>query len=345
MNFVCYDDWHQLPDSAGALFSKSANDSVFSSRTWLEGVAGHVTGEDQTLVLACVVSADKVLAILPLVRSTANIWASLRHRYTPHYRLLLANEDRAQVLACLARGLNQLPLQALLFEPLIDDDSIIDELQRSMESAGFCSERIFRHYNWIYRVQGRSYQAYMAERPARLRNTLARKMRKLEREHGYDVRLFKSDEAPRAMSDYYAVYRASWKANEQYTGFMDEIVAGFSGAGWIRLAVLYIKGQPAAAQLWFVHHGRASIFRLSYDEKWKQYSPGSILTSRLMEHVIETDKVSEIDFLTGNEAYKQDWMSERRECFALSCIKAKAAEPASRYMPVVESIKRIFNRR
>jgi hypothetical protein len=45
-----------------------------------------------------------------------------------------------------------------------------------------------------------------------------------------------------------------------------------------------------------------------------------------MEYVIDTDRVEEIDFLTGNDAYKQDWMSERRERFLLSCVKISAPQ-------------------
>ena len=295
------------------------------------------------MALACVVAENKVMAILPLIMSAGNTWYSLKHRYTTHYSLLLVDDDQEQVLACLGQGLSQLPLNALLLEPVANDDSRLDGLQRIMETAGFKCDRIFRHYNWIYRVQGQSYDDYMAARPTRLRNTISRKKRKLEREHGYEIRLFTGDEVPRSMSDYYAVYSASWKANEQYIGFLDGIVAGFSRQGWSRLAVLYVNGQPAAAQLWFVLHGKANIFRLAYDEAWKPYSPGSILTSFLMEYVIDTDKVEEVDFLTGNDAYKQDWMSDRRERFALSCVKS--VKPAGKYKLFVESLKRILKKR
>ena len=211
-----------------------------------------------------------------------------------------------------------------------------------MQTAGFTCEYIFRHYNWIYRVQEQSYEDYIAARPARLRNTITRKSRKLLREHGYEVRLFTGKEVPQAMADYYSVYSASWKAHEQYADFLDSVVLAFSEVGWPRLAILYIKGQPAAAQLWFVAHGKASIFRLAYDEAWRQYSTGSMLTSFLMEYVIDTDKVKEIDFLTGNDFYKQDWMSERRERFLLSCIKS--TKPASKLQQFVESLKRGFER-
>jgi CelD/BcsL family acetyltransferase involved in cellulose biosynthesis len=141
------------------------------------------------------------------------------------------------------------------------------------------------------------------------------------------------------MADYHAVYTASWKANEQYVDFLDGMVAALSKPGWSRLAVLYVGNSPVAAQLWFVVHGRASIFRLAYDEAWRQYSPGSILTGHLMEYVIDTDRVEEIDFLTGNDAYKQDWMSERRERFLLSGVKNVA--PKAWYRRIYESMRRM----
>ncbi|MCK5723564.1 MAG: GNAT family N-acetyltransferase, partial [Gammaproteobacteria bacterium] len=226
------------------------------------------------MALVCVVAGNKVMAILPLMKCVGNTWYALKHRYTSLYSLLLTDHDQfenqlqlqQQVLACLSQGLSQLPVNAFLLEPVADDDSNLNDFQRSMETDGFSCDRIFRQYNWIYRVQGQSYQDYMAARPAKLRNTISRKKRKLEREHGYEIGLFTDDEVPQKMADYYAVYNSSWKANEQYVDFLDGMVLGFSKQGWSRLAVLYVKGQPVAAQLWFVSHGKANIFRLSYDE-------------------------------------------------------------------------------
>ena len=347
MKFVCYSDWDQLPDIASALFEQAEKDSLFFSRMWFESVAAMACDDDQLILLACVVDGSKVMAILPLIKSggknAGKIGYAIKHRYTSLYSLLITDEDQQRVLTCLVEGFSQLPLNGLILEPVADNDNKLNALKRVMETAGFNCEYSFRHYNWIYRAQGQSFEDYMAARPTKLRNTISRKKRKLEREHGYDIRLFTGDDVPQAMSDYYTVYTASWKANEQYTDFMDGIVARFSKQGWSRLAILYVKEQPVAAQLWFVVHSKASIFRLSYDEAWKPYSPGSILTSYLMKYVIDIDKVEEIDFLTGNDAYKQDWMSERRERFALSCVKS--VKPAGRFELFIESLKGMLKRR
>lgn len=229
MKFVCYTDWDQLPESADALFAQGEKGSIFFSRPWFENLAAKALYDEQSLVLVCVLAGDEVLAILPLMRRPGNTWFSLSHRYTTHYSLLLADTDQQRVLACLAEGLSQLQLRGVLLEPVADNDDRMSGLRRSMEAAGFCCDYSFRLYNWILRVNGQSYEDYMAARPARLRNTIVRKKRKLEREHGCEIRLFTGDEVPRAMSDYHAVYGASWKANEQYADFLDGIVAGFRG--------------------------------------------------------------------------------------------------------------------
>jgi hypothetical protein len=340
MKFVCYTEWNQLPASANALFEQGEKESIFLSRPWFESLTAAALDDDHTMVLACVQAGDVVTAILPLMQSAGNTWYSLRHGYTPLYSLLLADVDQEQVLSCLAQGLSESRVNGLLLEPVANDGKLA-LLQKILGTEGYRCDQIFRGYNWIYRLQEQTFEVYMAGRPAKLRNTISRKKRKLERDHGYTIRLFTGNDVPHGMSDYETVYDASWKQNEPDNArFQDCLVEAFSKAGWSRLAVLYVKEQPVAAQLWFVHQGKASIFRLAYDKKWRQYSTGSILTSFLMEYVIDTDKVEEIDFLTGNDAYKQDWMSERRERFVLSC--KKIVRPPSKYELVVGSMKRIL---
>lgn len=320
MEFVCYTGLEQLPESATALFAQAGKESVFFSRSWFENLLKNGLDDDQTPLLSCVVEGDNVLAMLPLLRRDGENYYPLKHLYTSLYTLLIAEDRQQVVLACLARGLRQLPVQSLQLDPVEEEDRNLQSLQVAMASAGFSCERYFRFRNWIHRVEEASFADYMLARPSRVCNTIARKKRKLEREHGYHIRLYTNNNLQQGLTDYNAVYTASWKANEIFEPFIQGLAEHFSKEGWLRLAVLYIGEQPAAAQFWFVAHGKASIFKLAYDEAWKRYSPGSILIAYLMEYVIDTDKVKEIDFLTGNDSYKQDWMSERRDRWRLSYI-------------------------
>jgi CelD/BcsL family acetyltransferase involved in cellulose biosynthesis len=83
--------------------------------------------------------------------------------------------------------------------------------------------------------------------------------------------------------------------------------------GWLRLGLLTLDDQPLAAQIWIVKDGKASIFKLAYDGEYAKFSPGSILTKALLRHVIDIDRVTEVDYLAGDDDYKKDWMSHRRE--------------------------------
>ena len=344
MNFACYADWRDLPASVDQLFASAEKESIFFSRPWFENLLENGLDEKQALLLACVLDGQKVVALLPLTRCETGHAYPLKHLYSSLYTLLLAKNRQQEILACLINGLRQLPLLSLQLDPIAEDDGNLLILQQALESHGFSCHRYFRFYNWIHRTEGESFADYMQARPSRVRNTVNRKRRKLEREQGYLIRLFTDEQIDEALSDYRIVYKASWKANEVFEPFIDGLAKRFSEAGWLRLAILYIQDQPVAAQFWFVAHGKASIFKLAYDEAWKRYSPGSILIAYLMEQVIDSDKVEEIDFLTGNDAYKQDWMSERRQRWRLSCIdntplRARDNNILKKFLAVLKSLK------
>jgi hypothetical protein len=317
MKFTCYSRWRELPPGVEQLFASCAETSMFMSREWFETLEATTLKETQTLMLACVVDRENVLALLPLVSDDGQHWQSLNHRYTALVSLLVTDREQDAVVDCLAEGLSRLDVVALRLEPVAEQDTGLSRLESAMESRGYTSHRHFFFYNWFHRTHEQSFNEYMAERPSRVRNTIARKQRKLEREHDCQISMFRQGQVVPALADYHAAYTASWKAHEQYADLLDAVAINLAVPDWTRLAVLFIDGNPAAAQLWFVVHQKASIFRLAYNEAWKHYSPGSILTAYLMQYVINNDKVAEIDFLTGNEAYKQDWMSERRQRWRL----------------------------
>jgi hypothetical protein len=329
MDFVCHTDWERLPAGTDALFDRGERTSLFLSRRWFDTLVRHALDADQRPLLACVEERGEILAALPLRSDGTGGWHALSTFYSSLYSVLAPDIGRPGVMDCLAEGLGGLAFQSLRLEPVAEDDPAIRQLRQAMEDRGFGSQRLSYFVNWSHPLHGESFRQYLAQRPSRLRHTIERKGRKLYRESDSRIRLYTDVDLDRAWRDYSAVYRASWKDGERFTGFVPALVRTAAAAGWLRLAILYIDGQPAAAQIWFVVRGKASIFRLVYDERWRRYSPGSLLTSHLMEQVIDRDRVASIDFLTGNEAYKQDWMSERRERCRLVFVR----NPSSKATP------------
>jgi CelD/BcsL family acetyltransferase involved in cellulose biosynthesis len=202
--------------------------------------------------------------------------------------------------------------------PMDVDSPLFSDTEQAMREAGMAVQRYFCFVNWYLLVEGRSYAEYAQSLPSPLRNTLKRKGRQLERSGRAEFAIITGpDGLDAAIDAYLSVYRNSWKSPEPTPEFMPSLIRLCAHEGWLRLGVARIDGEAAAAQLWIVCNGVASIYKLAYDERHAALSLGSLLTARMMQHVIDVDRVREVDYLTGDDAYKRDWMSHSRKRYGL----------------------------
>jgi CelD/BcsL family acetyltransferase involved in cellulose biosynthesis len=73
-----------------------------------------------------------------------------------------------------------------------------------------------------------------------------------------------------------------------------------------------------------VEAGTAFIHKLAYIEEAKPLSPGTSLSAALFQTVIDEDKVRFVDFGTGDDPYKRDWMEQQRHRWQLQAIDPRA---------------------
>src|SRR4029077_5168672 len=108
------------------------------------------------------------------------------------------------------------------------------------------------------------------------------------------IELYRSgEELKRGINDYQRIYAASWKEPEAFPEFIPQLLRRSAEKGTLRLGVLYVDAEPAAVQIWLVAGGKATIYKLAYDERFARLSVGSILTKAMFDHVIDTDGVVE----------------------------------------------------
>jgi hypothetical protein len=146
-----------------------------------------------------------------------------------------------------------------------------------------------------------------------VRNTIKRMTKKFAADGGTLQVVSHTQDLPAAIAAYQQVYAASWKRPEPFADFSPGLLTTCASQGWLRLGIAWLNERPIAAQLWIVANDRAEVYKLAYDEEFKAYSPGTLLTAKLMQHAIELDNVKEIDYLIGDDPYKETWMSHRRE--------------------------------
>ncbi len=203
---------------------------------------------------------------------------------------------------------------AIRLGPLNAGGGAIEGLLSAMRAAGLSAREFFEFGNWYEPVPEGGFEAFVAARPSQLRNTWKRRLRKLERDTEFEMTIAGSDGGLEAALDaYQRIYSESWKDPEISPSFIPAMVRRYGAKDLLRLGTLIIDGRPAAAQIWLRDGHRAIIYKLAYDETMREYSAGTILTMHMAKHAIEVDRVSEIDYGSGDDPYKRDWMSKRPE--------------------------------
>lgn len=146
-----------------------------------------------------------------------------------------------------------------------------------------------------------------------MRTTLDRKARKVETRI---LTHFDSD----LWAHYEAIYAASWKPEKDYPVMLRDFARAEGEAGRLRFGMAWHHGEPVAAQCWTVEGGTAFIHKLAHLESLRHLSAGTTLTAALFEQVIDRDRVALVDFGTGDQPYKADWMEEIRPRYQIDCL-------------------------
>ncbi|WP_275098469.1 GNAT family N-acetyltransferase [Sedimenticola hydrogenitrophicus] len=180
--------------------------------------------------------------------------------------------------------------------------------------------------NYTLDLSSVDYENYYNQLPSRLRNTIKRKSRKLEASFdGYDFKMINGREnIDEAIRNFETVYDRSWKKKEGNPEFIREFSTRAAEEGWLRLGILRLNGQLAAAQLWYVKDGIASIFKLAHCEEFRQYSVGTLLFHEIIKNLLLHEGITTIDFLIGDDNYKKDWGFKKRERWGIMLINSKS---------------------
>jgi hypothetical protein len=285
--------------------------------SWLSNLAAHALDENEIAVIFTArLSADNFVACpLKLNPQTGQAHA-LSSFYTSTYSPVVCSETPAFLFAALFEHLIQVErIAALTLSPMDAESPHFDAICTALAQAGWKGiHNYFCFGNWIHELGGASYQSYLATRPSQVGNTIARKTRHFLAENRGQLDIVEGGELlAEAIEQYEYVYNHSWKRAEPFPGFVPQLLRLSASRGWLRLGVASYENRAVASQIWLVSEGTAYIFKLAYHEEYKRLSPGTVLTAYMMEHVIDKDRVSRIDYLTGDDDYKKNWMSVRTE--------------------------------
>ncbi|WP_422060258.1 GNAT family N-acetyltransferase [Sphingopyxis sp.] len=220
--------------------------------------------------------------------------------------------DRDAALADLSAKLRTRTARLSLY-PVRDDEQQM--LSAALRAAGWWVTAVptgDRH--WLD-LAGMDHDAWWTSRPGALRSTVQRKAKK----GVVDIQLLTAFDAG-SWAAYEQIYAASWKPEEGHPALLRAFAEAESARGTFRMGIARIAGNPVAAQFWTVEDGTAFIHKLAHVEDSLKASPGTLLSAALFRHVIEIDRVQRVDFGTGNDAYKRDWMNRHEPLWRIEAF-------------------------
>ena len=300
------------------------------SLSWLEATSKFMLESSDSLIVHCLFNEKQALIIAwPLVYEQKNSRIkSLSSFYSaiaePIYFIQKNNKDNEQNLMRLLVFIEQSFIESKISWQSMQLGSFEQDSMITAAIAGhFPAHKVFAQTGNIYQASLNDFEQYYQQRPSQLRNTIKRRSKKLAKEHQYEISIITNlADFTIAFSDYKKIYQQSWKGEEYSFAFIEDVCLAALNENKLRLGLLYINGEAAAAQIWFVQdclsvtgklEKNVSIFKLAYNPQYQKYSVGSILSMALSEHVIKNDQATSIEFGMGSEPYKSDWLANKRK--------------------------------
>lgn len=333
-----YTSFDDLPDGTRLMGESIALDRWFDSLAWFRCLYGTVLASSvQPRIYVVTTDAARVIACLFCCTrdGQSRELASIGNYYTMEFSP--AFEPGTDVGAACAELATFIAAErprwhSLRLDYLKTSNSATATLIEALGRAGFSVHRHHQYENWYLDCAQMSFEQYYSARPSRLRNTIERKGRKLEKSHQSRFILYRDpgDDLESGVRDYVTVYNASWKQPEPHPHFMPELARQLAARNLLRLGVLYVDGKPVAAQFWITTRTEACIYKLAYDEQFAEMSVGAILSREMFRLALDDDRVKRIDYGVGSEAYKREWMSATQEVFGVQAFSRRSLTGLSR---------------
>ena len=285
--------------------------SPFDRSAWFDLLAAHgFAGQGRYDARG---HSDNATALLPLRVEKPGHLAGLTNWYSFAIRpLYTGSGDHSAALFTLFRNLRSQAARLSLY-PVRDDER--EAIGSALRGAGWWVQIIAAGDRHWLDLGDMTHDDWWTSRPGALRNTVQRKAKR----GIVDIQLLTAFD-PGSWAAYEQIYAASWKPEEGHPALLRAFAEAEGAGGRLRMGIARIDGVPVAAQYWTVEDGTAFIHKLAHVEDSLKASPGTLLSAALFRHVIEVDDVKRVDFGTGNDGYKRDWMNRHEPLWRIEAF-------------------------
>ena len=316
-------DWGRLAEEAG---------NVFATPEWLTLWRRHF-GADRALRLYGAEREGRLAALVPL-----ELWRSGRPRTLRFLGRgpsdvmgpVCAPGDRETAAAAVEEALAGGGWDVLLAERLAGPDLL---------PASLGAREIQREPSPVLRIDGMSWDDFLASKSSNFRQQVRRRERKLAGEHELRFRL--SDDPARLDADLevlFALHEERWAGEgsgalrEQRAAFHRDFARVALERGWLRLWLLELGGRPVAAWYGLRFAGRELYYQAGRDPAFERQAVGFVLLVHSVREAMN-DGMREYDFLRGGEGYKDRFTDDQTSVITLAAGRGPLGRAAVALAP------------
>lgn len=335
------DAFRALREEWNELLRNSRSDTLFLTWEWLYCWWRHL-GDARRPAIRTVRDGDTLVGIAPLIGS-AGLIPSLELMGTgcvgsDYLDVIARRHFEGSVLTALASELRAHGrLLTLLNVPA--EGSALAELALRLDESGWTHTFEEAGTCPFIDLSGHDWNSYLATLSSSHRYNFRRRCRNLERDHDVSfARPTSVADCGEALEILVELHRKRWRERggsdalhrPELVAFHRELVPLALENGWLRLYVLRLDGQPAAALYGFHYDDRFLFYQSGFDPAFARQSP-SLVTLGLTIRDAVREGAREYDFLHGDERYKFHWASRQRSLVRLECHPPGIAAAAVRH--------------
>ncbi len=327
-----------LPPPFEALFEDPAEGDIFRSRAWLENYLanGLPAGDKLRLYTVADDLGEPLAVVVGFMSRLYQVHGRSRVLYFHQsdglpFKSVMASAATSPdaVLAQVIRHAlgEDLPYDVLRFGPFDRAGALFSQVKQTLRDHGFLMQDYYNFSIWHEPTAGLSWQDYLQSRSARFRQNLRRRARRLLETGRARFELITSREGiDRGLADFEQVFSERRLQGEVTPhAYIPSIMRCAAESGVLRLGLVHIDGEPAAYEFCIASGGVAHFTRTGYAERYRPLSVGNYVMQRVMEHVLDVDRVSEVNFGVGEFAYKQDWLSHRLDAYGIAAFNPRTS--------------------
>ncbi len=322
--------FQQLREEWNALLCDSSASCVFLSWEWMYAWWRHLGGA-RRLSLVALRDGNELIAIAPLCLRPPRITRLLPFRSleflgtgfvgSDYLDLIVRHGREEEALDALERFLRG-ERQMLEMSQVQRGNSFASRLAARLAGGGWTlASRVSGVCPYVS-LAGHTRDSYLASLGSQHRYNYQRRLKNLSR--NFAVRFAAATVEPereKALNLLLHLHELRWRQRGEASDafhlpalvrFHQEFTRMALERGWLRLFVLWLNDQPAAAIYGLRFGPTFSFYQSGFDPAFSRFSVGLVTMGMAIEHAID-EGAAEYDMLHGAEEYKFHWARDVRE--------------------------------